>query len=77
MKSNKINEGNLYNVEQKVNPVQVANTFQGSIQGLGEWNKAIRKEVMQKLRGYAPEKIDEIIQKTFGNLGNIKGLRNS
>lgn len=60
---NKLNEGNLYNVQQVVTPSTGSNVSQ---KGLDEWSKAIRKEAMEKLRGYAPEKVDEIIQKTFG-----------
>lgn len=69
--------GNLYNVEQKVNPSKVANTYKGSIEGLDAWNRELRKQVMEKLRGYAPEQVDKIIQNTFGNLGQMKGLGNS
>lgn len=69
--------GNLYNIEQKVNPVSVSNTYQGSVQGLDAWNRELRRQVMEKLRGYAPEQIDKIIQNTFGNLGQMKGLGKS
>jgi hypothetical protein len=63
--------GNLYNVEQKVNSVKVANTFQGSVQGLDQWNREVRKQIMEKLRGYAPDQIEKIIKNTFGNLGKV------
>jgi len=63
--------GNLYNVEQKVNPAKVANTFQGSVQGLDQWNREVRKQIMEKLRGYAPDQIEKIIKNTFGNLGKV------
>ena len=59
----KINEGNVYNVQQEATPSKGTDV---SKTGLDEWSKAVRKEAMEKLRGYAPEKVDEIIQKTFG-----------
>lgn len=60
--------GNLYNVEQKVNPVEVARTDAGSQSGLGTWKQEVRKQIMEKLRGYSPEHVDSIIRATFGNL---------
>ena len=60
---NKLEEGNVYNVQQVVTPSKGSDV---SKTGLDEWSKAVRKEVMSKLRGYSPEKVDEIIQKTFG-----------
>lgn len=59
-----LNEGNVYNVQQVVTPASGQNV---SKTGLDEWSKAVRKEAMEKLRGYAPEKVDEIINKTFGS----------
>jgi hypothetical protein len=64
--------GNIYNVEQKSNPVQVAGTDAGSKTGLGQWQKEVRHQVMEKLKGYAPEKVDQIIKSTFGDLYDIQ-----
>jgi len=68
--------GNLYNVEQKSNPTEVAGTFGGSVKGIEDWNVAIRKEIMEKLKSYAPEQVDKIIKATFGDLGNIQSPGN-
>lgn len=60
---NNLNEGNVYNVQQVV----TASTGKDvSKVGLAEWSKAVRKELMQKLRGYSPEQVDKIIKTTFG-----------
>jgi hypothetical protein len=63
--------GNLYNVEQKVNPTDVGGTFKGSKIGLDSWKSEVRKQVMEKLKNYSPEHVDKIIKATFGDLGNI------
>lgn len=62
-----IKEGNVYSVEQSVSSKDLPNV---SKSGLAEWNKAVRKELMQKLRGYSPEQIDKIIKSTFGDTIN-------
>ena len=63
--------GNLYNVEQHINPVTVSGTAKGSSIGIDEWNREVRKQIMEKLKHYAPEHVDKIIKATFGNLGEI------
>ena len=60
----KLKEGNLYNVQQAVSPKDLPDV---SKSGLDEWNRAIRKEIMEKLRGYSPEQVDAIIKSTFGD----------
>jgi hypothetical protein len=60
----KLKEGNLYNVQQVVSPQDKANQ---SKVGLSQWKKQVRKELMQKLRGYSPEHIDKIIKTTFND----------
>ena len=59
-----IKEGNLYNVEQTVSKKDGSNV---SKTGLDEWNKEVRKQLMQKLKSYSPEQIDLIIKTTFGD----------
>ena len=66
--------GNIYNVEQKLETPRVAGTSEGSSSGLSEWNKAIRKQIMEKLKGYAPEHVDKVIKATFGDLGDMQGF---
>ena len=61
--------GNIYNVEQKSVPTEVAGTNNASKTGLEEWSREARKQVMEKLKSYAPEKVDQIIKATFGDLG--------
>lgn len=56
-----INEGNLYNVEQAV----TGKDKDVSKAGLSEWKSEVRKQLMQKLRGYSPEHVDKIIKATF------------
>jgi len=59
----KLIEGNVYNVQQ------VSTLKPDSSQtGLDQWTSEMRKHVMEKLRGYAPEKVDQIIKSTFGNV---------
>jgi hypothetical protein len=59
----KLIEGNVYNVQQ-------VSTLKpdSSKTGLDQWTSDMRKHVMEKLRGYAPEKVDQIIKSTFGNV---------
>jgi len=59
--------GNVYNVEQKSKPTEVAGTDEGSQAGLQAWKEEVRKQIMEKLKGYTPEKVDEIIKKTFSD----------
>lgn len=66
--------GNLYNVEQKVNPVSVAGTNNGSKIGLDAWKAEMRKQVMEKLRNYSPKQVDKIIKATFGDSADSQGL---
>jgi hypothetical protein len=60
----KLREGNLYNVQQVVSPKDKADQ---SKVGLSQWKKQVRKELMNKLRGYSPEHIDKIIKSTFSD----------
>lgn len=60
----KLSEGNLYNVQQVVTPGLGTNV---SNVGLKEWNKEVRKQLMEKLRQYSPEQVDKIIKATFGD----------
>lgn len=64
--------GNIYNVEQKSIPTQVAGTDKGSKIGLDSWKKEVRQQIMDKLKGYAPEKVDQIIKNTFGSLYDVQ-----
>ena len=68
--------GNLYNVEQKSEPqTHIGITgYNASKIGLNQWTTEMRKQVMEKLRGYAPEKVDEIIKATFGNIMDSKDI---
>lgn len=59
-----IKEGNLYNVEQSISAKDGGRSSQI---GLEQWKKEVRKELMQKLRGYSPKEIDAIIKTTFGD----------
>lgn len=59
-----IKEGNLYNVEQSITPKDGGRS---SSIGLEKWKKEVRKQLMKKLRGYSPQKIDSIIKSTFGD----------
>jgi len=59
--------GYLYNVQQAILPGQLKPGQSGSQIGLEEWKGALRKELMEKLRNYAPEQIDKIIANTFGS----------
>ena len=66
--------GNLYNVEQHSEPQTVATGQNASKIGLDQWTTEMRKQVMEKLRGYAPEKVDEIIKATFGDVMDSKDI---
>jgi hypothetical protein len=66
--------GNLYNVEQHSEPQTVATGQNASKIGLDQWTTEMRKQVMEKLRGYAPEKVDEIIKATFGDIMDSKDI---
>lgn len=59
-----IKEGNLYNVEQSITAKDAGRSSQI---GLEQWKKEVRKEMMEKLRGYSPKQIDIIIKSTFGD----------
>ena len=65
----KLIEGNVYNVQQ-------VSTLKpdSSKTGLDQWTSDMRKHVMEKLRGYAPEKIDQIIKSTFGNVMSSENI---
>jgi hypothetical protein len=60
----KLKEGNLYNVEQSVTPGMGTNV---SKVGLSAWQREMRKQLMQKLKHYAPDQIQKIINATFGD----------
>ena len=66
--------GNLYNVEQHSEPQTIATGQNASKIGLDQWTTEMRKQVMEKLRGYAPEKVDEIIKATFGDIMDSKDI---
>ena len=66
--------GNLYNVEQHSEPQSVATGQNASKIGLDQWTTEMRKQVMEKLRGYAPEKVDAIIKATFGDVMDSKDI---
>lgn len=68
--------GNLYNVEQKSEPQTYIGItgYNASKIGLNQWTTEMRKQVMEKLRGYAPEKVDEIIKATFGDIMDSKDI---
>ena len=65
----KLIEGNVYNVQQ-------ISTMKpdSSKTGLDQWTAEMRKQVMEKLRGYAPEKVDQIIKSTFGDVMSLKNI---
>ena len=65
----KLIEGNVYNVQQ-------ISTMKpdSSKTGLDQWTSEMRKHVMEKLRGYAPEKVDQIIKSTFGNVMSSENI---
>jgi hypothetical protein len=59
--------GNLYNVEQKYNPTKTVGIEDVSQAGLAKWKQEVRKQIMEKLKGYSPEHVDDIIKKTFSD----------
>ena len=65
----KLIEGNVYNVQQ----VSTLKPDSSKI-GLDQWTTEMRKQVMEKLRGYAPEKVDAIIKATFGDIMGSKDI---
>jgi len=60
----KLFEGNFYNVEQSVTSSTGKDVSKA---GLSDWNREVRKQLMEKLRQYSPEQIDKIIKATFGD----------
>ena len=60
----KLSEGNLYNVQQAVTPGLGTNV---SKVGLNQWNREMRKQLMEKLRKYSPDQVEKIIKATFGD----------
>lgn len=60
MKSNKINEGNVYNVETTFGASQNA-----SKDGLASWKKEVRKQLMNHLSRSKIKNIDAVIKATF------------
>jgi SOS response regulatory protein OraA/RecX len=62
-----IKEGNLYNVEQAV----TGKYKDVSKVGLDQWKAEVRKQIMEKLRGYSPEHVEKIIKATFGHGSEI------
>jgi hypothetical protein len=59
--------GNVYNVEQISTPEMVASGKDATKVGLNQWKAEVRKQLMEKLKGYAPEQVERIIQTTFGD----------
>ena len=66
--------GNLYNVEQHVNPTTVAGSNNATTAGLEAWKAEMRKQVMKKLKNYAPNQVDAIIKATFGSSKDTQGF---
>jgi hypothetical protein len=62
MKSNKINEGNVYNVETTFGASQNA-----SKSGLSSWKKEVRRQLMDYLARSKVKNIDAVIKATFGD----------
>lgn len=58
---NKINEGNLYNIEDNITGKPDA-----SFSGLSKWQLEVRKQVIEQLRRQNIPNMEEIIRKTFG-----------
>ena len=65
----KLIEGNVYIVQQ----VSTLKPNSSKL-GLDQWTTEMRKQVMEKLRGYAPETVDEIIKATFGDVMDSKDI---
>lgn len=62
MKSNQVNEGNVYNVETTFGASQDA-----SKDGLWQWKKEMRKQLMQYLSRSNVPNIEAVIKATFGD----------
>lgn len=60
--------GNVYNVEQISVPPQSKSGMDASKVGLDQWKTEVRKQVMEKLKGYAPKQAEMIIKNTFGDM---------
>lgn len=58
---NKINEGNLYNIEDNV-----AGKSNASSSGISKWQMEIRKQVLEQMKRQNIPNMEEIIKKTFG-----------
>lgn len=65
MKSNKITEGNVYNVETTFGANQDA-----SKDGLAGWKAEMRRQLMDYLSRSNIKNIDQIIKTTFGDILN-------
>lgn len=65
----KLIEGNVYDVQQ-ISTLKL----DSSKTGLDQWTSEMRKHVMEKLRGYAPEKVDQIIKSTFGDVMSSENI---
>jgi hypothetical protein len=63
MKSNKINEGNVYNVETTFGVKEDA-----SKDGLAGWKTEMRRQLMDYLSRSNIKNIDQVIKATFGDL---------
>ena len=59
--------GNLYNVEQISTPSEVASGQDQTNIGLEQWKAEVRKQLLEKLRGYAPQYVNSIIKTTIGD----------
>jgi len=58
---NKINEGNLYNIEDNV-----AGNSNASSSGISKWQMEVRKQVLEQMKRQNIPNMEEIIKKTFG-----------
>lgn len=63
MKSKKINEGNVYNVETTFGSSQDA-----SKDGLASWKQEMRKQLMQYLSRSKVPNIEAVIKATIGDM---------
>lgn len=57
-----ISEGNLYNMETKIN-----GNPNSSKMGLQSWKNEVRKQALEKLKSQNLPNIDQIMQSIFGN----------
>jgi hypothetical protein len=62
MKSNQVNEGNVYNVETTFGASKDA-----SKDGLASWKQEMRKQLMQYLSRSNVPNIEAVIKATFGD----------